>query len=497
MKTGFLFAGVLLFSLLLTGCSPVYVKNFKYESFVRSGDLGKAAHFLDDNNFFSKSRNRLLYCMEKGKILHLQEQYAASNALLNEADQLIEDLRMDVGSEALSLLTNDQMRPYRPEEFETVAVHYYKALNYMALQQPAEALVEARRINLALNRLDDKYADHKNKYQDDALAHILMGAIYESTGDYNNAFIAFRNAYDLFDEKKGSYLGAELPGDLILDLIHTAQRAGFQNEAAFYERKHPNAVRERGDNPGGNLYLFWENGLGPVKSEWSVNFTILPLGENRYAFVNNDLNLSFPFEYDGKKKKKKKEEAGKEKEDDGIDIEDIQFLRVAFPRYVSRPYQSYSAVNLSVNRRRYNLSLVEDYEVIARKSLEDRFFREAAKGLLRLATKKITEMQLRKENETAGALLGVVNALSEKADTRNWQTLPSSVSYAKIPLRKGRNLISMELQTPFGTETKSFEIEGTGKTQFRSIHTFSPLRNIKPTRYYSEMEREKNPFYDR
>ena len=29
-------------------------------------------------------------------------------------------------------------------------------------------------------------------------AHLLMGSIYETTGDLNNAFIAYRNAYEVY-----------------------------------------------------------------------------------------------------------------------------------------------------------------------------------------------------------------------------------------------------------------------------------------------------------
>ena len=481
---------------LMQACSPVYVKNFKYERFVRASAFEKADQFLEDNKFLLRNRNRLLFCFEKGKILHLQGKYTESNHFLNEADRLIEDLRMDVGSEALSLLTNDQMRPYRPEDFEIIAMHYYKTLNYLALHSPYEALVEVKRMNLALQAINDKYPDHKNKYQDDALGHILMGCTYERLGDYNNAFIAFRNAYNLFDEVKGQFMGVKVPNQLIEDLIYNAEKSGFTSEATFYKKKHRISI-ERENASGGYVYLFWENGLGPVKSEWSVNFTILPLGESKYAFINNDLNLSFPFEYEKKKNKKKKEGNEEEKEDDGIDIDDIQFLRVAFPRYVSRPYQFKSPPSISVNRRNYQLEMVEDIDYIARKSLEDRFFREAAKGLLRLATKKITELSIRKENETAGALLGVVNAISEKADTRNWQTLPSAVYYTKIPLRKGKNTVNIDLNSNNGIQSRSIEIIGKGNIEFLNIQSFSPFSDIKPSRYYSEMESEKNTFLSR
>jgi hypothetical protein len=50
-------------------------------------------------------------------------------------------------------------------------------------------------------------------------------------------------------------------------------------------------------------------------------------------------------------------------------------------------------------------------------------------------------MALRKENKDAAAILSIANAISEQADTRNWQTLPNTVSYTRIPLNIGENKI--------------------------------------------------------
>jgi len=103
-----------------------------------------------------------------------------SNLAFEEADKLIEDYQKNIGLEALALVTNPMVKPYKPEDFEVVMVNYFKALNYLNLGKYREALVEVRRINEKLNQLNDKYPDHKNRYQDDAFAHIVVGLKYES-----------------------------------------------------------------------------------------------------------------------------------------------------------------------------------------------------------------------------------------------------------------------------------------------------------------------------
>lgn len=79
-------------------------------------------------------------------------------------------------------------------------IHYYKTLNYLALGEIDEALVECRRLNTELEVLSDKYKDQKNAYCKDAFAHTLMGIVYQASHDYNNAFIAYRNAVEIFED---------------------------------------------------------------------------------------------------------------------------------------------------------------------------------------------------------------------------------------------------------------------------------------------------------
>ncbi|MEI2747767.1 MAG: hypothetical protein V9E88_03275 [Ferruginibacter sp.] len=65
------------------------------------------------------------------------------------------------------------MEAYKGEDFELFMIHYYKALNYLDLGMPDEAVVESRRISLATDRLSDK--TKSNKYSKDAFALNLQG----------------------------------------------------------------------------------------------------------------------------------------------------------------------------------------------------------------------------------------------------------------------------------------------------------------------------------
>lgn len=74
--------------------------------------------------------------------------------------------------------------------------------------------------------------------------------------------------------------------------------------------------------------------------------------------------------------------------------------------------------------------------------------REMGTAVLRMATKKAIEAAARKENDDLGSAISIVNALTEKADTRNWQTLPYQIAYRRIALPEGENSVNIKLNSP-------------------------------------------------
>lgn len=432
--------------------------------------MQKAEKYLNEDKKIQRDRNRVLFLLNQGFLNHLQQEFETSNNYFNEADLLIEDYQKQAGYEALALITNPEVKPYRVEDFEAVLIHYYKAINYLNLGRWDEARVEARRVNLKLHALNDKYKDHKNRYSDDAFAHIIMGIAYEATGDINDAFIAYRNAYEVYTGQHG-YFGIPVPHQLKQDLLRTAALNGFTNDLQFYEREF-NMKYTPSRSEGGELIFFWHNGMGPVKSEWSVNFFTVPGEGGVVIFENEELGISFPFYVGGDQKKKN-------------DLLALRVTRVAFPKYVERP-TVYKDASLAVNGKIYSLDKAESVNDIAFKTLQDRFLREMGNSLLRLATKKIAEIQLSQQNDALGALATVANAVTEKADTRNWQTLPHTIYYTRVPLKPGPNQVVLKMKNKNGgTGEVRFTFEGKkGQTIFFPYHSLEHMPIAEGTAAY-------------
>ncbi len=446
-------------AVVLTGCATYYAKNIKLYQAIETGQFETANKILEKDTKSPKNRNQLLYYLNRGYVSWMLDDYRHSVNYLNTAENIIDDYSMHVGAEALALVTNPMVKPYRAEDFEVVMVNCFKAINYMQMDNSEDAMVECRRIDLKLNNLNDKYKDHKNRYQRDAFANTMMGLLYESSNDYNNAFIAYRNALEIYEADYSKNFNVQVPQQLKLDILRTAYIIGFSEELSSYERKFDMKYTPV-KKPEAEMIFFWMNGFGPVKDEWSINFTVVKGQGGMVTFANEGLGLSFPFFLNSSSEQSS--------------FSDLKLVRVAFPKYVERKPTSLSA-NITSNTATHTLERVEDINAIAFKTLNDRFMREMATSLLRVAAKQALEEVTRKEDKNAGAILSLVNAATEKADTRNWQCLPHGISYTRVPLKNGDNKLTLNVKMTDGrTITNDVSIQAKqGKTYFHAFHTLN------------------------
>lgn len=450
---------IIFIALSLSSCATYYQKLAEFNGKIEAGNIQEAKALLEKDKKTPEGKNKLLYFMNRGTVEMLSGNYELSNQYFNQADITIEDFQKKASTQALALISNPMATEYAAEDYEKVMIHYYKAINYVQLNNYEAALIECRRLNLKLQQLNDKYSK-KNRYSEDAFGLNLMGIIYEAAGDVNNAFIAYRNAVEAYDKIYVKQFNTAIPDQLKKDVIRSAYAMGFNEEARQFEDRFGIKNNPKTNNQP-ELIFFWNNGLGPVKSENSINFSIVK-GQGGYVtFVNEELGLNIPFPLP----------AGSST---NSALGDLEFIRVAFPKYVERaPY--YSNASIEADQKNYNLELAENINNIAFKTLDDRMLREMSNSLLRLATKKAAEYAARDQNQNVGSLVGIVNAITEKADTRNWQTLPHSIHYTRIPLKIGENEIKLKLQSfdKKNIREQSFKFNAEkGKTLFHVYQNF-------------------------
>lgn len=379
-----------------------YQSNRSFNQDFEQGDLEGALKDLQARSSEANGKKEFLYDVNNGLVLSMLSRYNESNDHFEKAYLFGEDYRINYLNEVASYLTNPLFTTYKGEDHEHLMLLYYKAINYVKQNNFDDALVECRRLNIRLQQLSDRYSS-TDKYREDAFIHLMMGVIYEASKDFNNAFIAYRNAYNIYTGSFETLFNLGPPPQLKIDILRTAWLSGMIDEFNLYKEEFgmPDYKHEINNNP--ELVFFWHNGLSPVKTEWGLTFVVNRRDDWLY-FNNEEMSLAFPFHI------------GDYSDKDKNGLGSLSIIRVAFPKYLERPVQ-FTQAEVVVGDKRVSLEKAEDVNSIAFKCLQERMQLEMSKALIRLAMKKVTEAQVRKTHADVGSIVGMINAFNEKADT--------------------------------------------------------------------------------
>lgn len=434
--------------LLLAACGPSINRYALIEQSLAAGDAKQADAIVQQAESSYGSKSRLLYGMDRGMTLQLAGDYQQSSAVLEQAEEEVERLyTRTVRSEAAAFLTNDNALSYEGDPYEHVMINVVKALNYAAQGQLQEALVEARRIDHRLNVLTDK-AKEKNGYHEDGFARYLTGILYEATGDVNNAFIAYRKAYDAYEVMRG-WARIPVPGQLHADLLRTADALHLTNEFEEYHRLFPDTVWQSAtaQRDLAQVVLISYNGRAPRKED---RFLDLPISLDALQLVL--LNRGFS-------QSSRHQNRGVDSVLYGLNG---RVVRVALPRLVAQKTQvpSEQLILLGESGRRVTVrsEVGQNISALAERSLSDRLPGITVKALARAAVKfAMAEGATRGAQQAAGKdaapWVGLVVGLltkglavaSEEADKRSWQTLPDEIHIARAWVDPGQYAVSVQL----------------------------------------------------
>ncbi len=381
-------------------------------------------------------RNRLLYNMDRGMTLHLAGEYVQSNSQLELAAQEVERLyTRTVRTETAAFLTNDNVLPYEGDPYEHVMINIIKALNYAAMGQLMEAVVEARQIDHRLNVLSDS-AKEKDGYREDAFARYLTGLLYESTGDLNNALIAYRKAYDIYEAAKG-WARTPMPPMLRADLLRTTEALHMTTEFEEYRRQFPETrwlPRDEQANLA-QVVVIGYNGRAPRKEEVFLDIPI-SLSALQLVLLNRGVIHS----------SNRQERRAADSVLYGLNG---RVVRVALPKLVPQKTQVMHEAVTVVPRAGEPISakseLVYNGTALAERSLSDRMPGITTKALARAAVKFAAAEAATRGSQHAvnkgdapwvGLLVGVLThglaVASEVADTRSWRTLPDEIQISRL-----------------------------------------------------------------
>lgn len=394
----------------LAGCSTSTHLYPTVESMNAKGDFAGAYRYVKEHSKDYGMGNRLLYELDRGMLAFAAGDYPGAIEAFTEAERLMDNLyTISLINEATTWVINDNMAPYRGEDFESVMVNLFLAISYANLGKIEDAMVEARKIDSKLATINLQYDEtHKNIYREDPFARLLMGILYEmgkTNADLNDAYISYYRALKSYESEYSRY-GTAFPEVLAENLLSLAAFMGEEQlrlvRSSFPNLPHPSLAERR---ELAEVYCLHFKGKAPVKVEDQL---ILPL-------IGGHI------------------------------------VKIAFPRYQRIPEQLTKAILHASSLEDQHVVqsefvLAEPIDSIAVENLQNRQGRILAKTTIRAAAKylavKMGEIMAQADGgEWPGLIIaGVGNLLmltSEQADLRSWRTLPAEILISKLAIPAG------------------------------------------------------------
>jgi uncharacterized protein len=454
-------------AVLVQGCATHSAGFAKIEQETVRRNIPAALQALED---FHKrdltSADRTLAHLNRGTLLRLQGDFAASNRELDEAKRLMEELAaVSVAEQAASLAVNDTAKAYEGDANEQLMIYALKSLNYLQERDLDAAAVEARQFDIKHRLIMEQHPDAK--YLSAPFVRYLNAMVYEAVGEFDSARIEYRKALEGY-KQQSALTGVAVPEALKVDLARLESPRGEARLAGAAAAKPVSDARpkaKRAKEPGvvaavatpessagasagtveqsarrGEVVFFLHNGLGPSLAE-----TIIQLPNP---------------------------------------VKGAALLRIALPRFVQRPVPV-ARLEITNGIQSVAAELVEDVNATARQSLDDRLPAIQARAVARLVAKNAAVAAAKKRSENSGsygALMSLgadIAALaSERADTRTWSLLPGNIQLARLPLPAGTHDLKALFYAANGALLATREYKGV---------VVRPERKVFVADYYLEM----------
>ncbi|MBC7386501.1 MAG: hypothetical protein H7301_10130 [Cryobacterium sp.] len=334
-------------------------------------------------------RDGLLYLLDLGLSEHSAGKVDEAIKAFRLADQTaeIKDYT-SLSTETATLLTTDQIKQYKGEDFENVLINVYLAMDYAAKGDRESAIVEAKRVNRKLYLMN---TEGKRKYAQNAFARYLSGILYEADRNYNDAYVDYKLTAELLPKFPG--IGR--------DLWAMAWKMGDRDDRERWEKEFPiteaekNAAKARVSlaRPA-EIVVLYENGISPRKIP-DAGFHSIP-----------------------------------------------KFFPRANPVKVGMASVSSDPSGESFEAK---TNVLMDIEAVAIENLREKWGGLLAKKLAGAGLKIGLGAYVNSKTKDSGlgTLLALALDASDQADTRSWNLLPRDLQVARFPVKGGTYTVKL------------------------------------------------------
>jgi len=326
-----------------------------------------------------ESKDQLVYLLDYSVALQLGGKIKESNAAFLKADRLADQL------DYVSISKQTASLVFNEEQVQYRVDTFEKVFinAYLAMN-----FLELGDLNSALveaRRLNEKYlkyrSDDKKAFELNFFGKYLSAIIWEADRKLDDAYIAYEEASKIENS------APTLPSDL----IRSAKAARRTEQYQKWKQTYPHVVEDPKwfDKGYGELIVIFQQGWGPKKDVGN--------GSYRMPILRSVYNRT----------------------------QQLQ-LKVAG----GNPIEAVSEKIYDVNQA-------------AQKTLQDDYALLATKRVAGVVAKEILADQVRQKDEFLGLVTAIALHASDRADLRNWSTLPSSIQLIRTYLKPGEHMFSL------------------------------------------------------
>ena len=179
----------------LTAPNGLQIDDDRVRSLLRDARADSALRAVSNRKSTLSPDDRLLRLLYQGSTARYAGHNREAGAFFDQAYAVSEDrFTKSISQTAASLVTNDYALPYTAGQNERLMLHYNALLAWSADGDTDAAAVEARRMVALLASVGD--GDEQERPMR-AVMHTVASAAFEQSGDWNDADVARRNAIRL------------------------------------------------------------------------------------------------------------------------------------------------------------------------------------------------------------------------------------------------------------------------------------------------------------
>ena len=281
-----------------------------------------------------------------------------------------------VSETAAAATVNETFRAYSGYPTDRVMVHNILALSYLFNDDIDGARVEMLQAEVSMKKL----TDGKSLLGQLASAYIISGIIYELLDEQSNALISYQKADEILHAHK-----LETPTALKQALLRMSYLVDKNTRYASYKKSFPGFPTPIKNNKSA-LFILYFDGVVDHKNEVTV---MVPNHDNE------------------------------------------QLIRISMPNYRKEDTRI-SRGKITANNSQLTTQMVENLEVQAREDLSDIYPSILLMTTSRALLKYQTVKKANNQSSLIGVLVNIMTVISEVADLRSWNMLPSNIQFAYV-----------------------------------------------------------------